>query len=70
MKRKEKNDLVKRMADQLDSCLTNLDLPAEQAAEIINLLKECDVGMYLKHEDRKYHTAIKNGKIVLERVTG
>lgn len=68
MKRREKNDLVKRMADQLDSCLINFNIPVEQAVEIINLLKECDAGMYIKHDDRKYHRAIKNGHIVLERV--
>ena len=69
MKRKEKNDVLKRAAEMLDFALANLPMPAEKAAETIDLLKEIDVGMYIKHDDRKYHTAIKSGAIKLERVT-
>lgn len=69
MKRREKNDLIKRMAEQLDNCLTDLSMPAEQAAQIINLLKEADEGLYVKHDDRKYHAAIKSGRIILEKIT-
>ena len=69
MRRKEKNLLVKRLADAMDAILISQKLPAEQAAELINLLKEIDEGMYLKHDDRKYHGAIKSGQIVLEKIT-
>lgn len=67
MKRREKNDLIKRMGTALDEVLVTTAPSPEQAVNIINLLKELDAGMTMKHEDRKYHAAIRDGRIVLER---
>mgnify|MGYP001572893103 CR=1 FL=1 len=68
MRRKEKNEIIKRMGDVLDRILVSQSLPAEQAVEVIDLLKECDVGMYLDHAKRGYHASIQSGKIKLERI--
>lgn len=69
MKRKEKNNVLKRAGDMIDLLITSQSISAEQIAECINILKEIDQGMYLKHDDRKYHAAIKAGKIILEKFT-
>lgn len=70
MKRKEKNVVLKQAAELLDYALVNLNMPPEKAAETINVLKEIDTGMFIKHDDRKYHASIKSGAIKLERTVG
>jgi hypothetical protein len=70
MKRKEKNELLKKMADALDAVLEATgDLPKEQAAEIVGLLRECDAQMphfVNKDKPRRYSRLLAEGKLNLD----
>lgn len=65
MKRKEKNELLKRMASKLDTLLLRVDVSPEEAAEVIGLLQECDEGLYLNNADRQTTHALKDGRLSL-----
>ncbi len=69
MKRKEKNDLLKRMASVLDLTLVKSGqvLPKEISAEIVGLLRECDEQMphFVASAPRQYHKLLADGKLDL-----
>lgn len=69
MRRKEKNDLLKRMAAALDSTLENSQgLSIEQKATIVGLLRECDQEMphfVTPSSPRKYIKLLTEGKLNL-----
>ena len=66
MKRKEKNDLLKKTGEVIDGILTSTSLTPVQAAKLIEVLQEIDQGMYIDHTKRAYIEAVKSGKINLD----
>jgi len=66
MKRKEKNDLLKRMAAKLDALSLRVDVPPEEALEVFKLLQECDEGLYLNNADRQMSQALREGRLNLD----
>ena len=70
MKRKEKNDLLKRMAEALDNALSTAVevLPKEQASTIVGILRECDEQMphfVAKDAPRRYNKLIAEKQLDL-----
>lgn len=69
MKRKDKNDLLKQIAESIDNVLVNqaTALTPRLAAELINHLKLIDSNFLVDHSKRAYHKAIQDGSLVLEQ---
>lgn len=67
MKRKEKNDLLKRNAEAIDRLLTKHgeSLPKELASELVGLAREIDRGMYIT-KPRDFEALIKDGRIDID----
>lgn len=69
MKRRDKNELLRKMASALDAALASAEkLPKEQAAQIVGLLRECDEQMphfVTRDNPRQYIKMLADGKIDL-----
>ena len=70
MRRKEKNEMLKRAADTLDELLAIVgpDLKPELVANAVVLLQQIDAGFSIDVSKRRVMGLLRDGKIVLERV--
>lgn len=68
MKRREKNDLLKKIAISIDGALMKGTVPSQEAAELVGFLKEIDANFSIDHSQRQYHKRIADGSLVLDKI--